>query len=335
MIHTLTLVNFQRHRNLSLTFTPGVNTIVGRTEAGKSTALRALRWLALGGASTTYVSHGEEECGAWADTGNGTVVRKRGKAVNSYWLDAERYDAVGVSVPEAIRQALDLTDLNFQGQFDRHFLISESPGEVGRVLNSVVGLERVDPAVTAADAGVRAAAKDETRAIAAEEQARGEVAALEWVEKAAADLAVIEQLEDGVTQDRATANRAIYALRQLEKEQRAVRCATELAGKAGEIKGLAETLLTDCRRLDTARALLADAEGLGADAARAAPDMTEIIALTDGLRGDTQKVFAMRAALARIEEQEKVLCRLKKELGALRPLVQKALTGKCPLCGRT
>ncbi len=44
-LESLTLKNFQKHKALYLQFDPHVTTIVGDNEVGKTTVLRAIRWV--------------------------------------------------------------------------------------------------------------------------------------------------------------------------------------------------------------------------------------------------------------------------------------------------
>jgi len=45
MIKTLSIQNYQSHKDSTLEFDPGVNVIVGSTDSGKTAIIRALRWL--------------------------------------------------------------------------------------------------------------------------------------------------------------------------------------------------------------------------------------------------------------------------------------------------
>ena len=47
-------------------------------------------------------------------------------------------------MPDKITEALNLTDLNFQGQFDNPFLISNSAGEIARVIHEKTNIDKAD-----------------------------------------------------------------------------------------------------------------------------------------------------------------------------------------------
>ena len=48
MLHKLTLINFQQHENLEVTFTQGLNAIIGANDIGKSTILRGIMFALIG-----------------------------------------------------------------------------------------------------------------------------------------------------------------------------------------------------------------------------------------------------------------------------------------------
>jgi len=54
------------------------------------------------------------------------------------------WSATGTVVPDAVIQALNLSELSWQSQMDAPFLLSASPGEVARMLNEVADLNKID-----------------------------------------------------------------------------------------------------------------------------------------------------------------------------------------------
>lgn len=150
----ISLSDFQAHKSSILTLSPGVNAITGQSDSGKTSIKRAWQW------ATTNKSSGLEtflRTGADPDKGLQAVLvfadhvsvgRTQSKKQNTYTLQTAtgglQFAAVGTSVPEQVKDALNLSDVNTQSQFDKHFMISYSPGEVGRMLNEVTGLDMID-----------------------------------------------------------------------------------------------------------------------------------------------------------------------------------------------
>lgn len=146
MIKHLSLVNFQGHRASSFKFHPGVNVIVGQSDSGKTSIIRALKWLATNRPSgDSFKRHGKDAVKVTVQTEEDTIVRFRNKSRNTYRMNGgERFAAVGTGVPEDILKALNLSDINWQLQHDPPFLISESAGDVAKKLNDIAGLSIID-----------------------------------------------------------------------------------------------------------------------------------------------------------------------------------------------
>lgn len=147
----LILEDFQAHERLEITFTPGITTIKGPTDTGKSAILRALRILCCndlpGG---HFVRDGAKRFKITligvAKKERHTVTRSRNKdgAVNTYELDEKEFKSFGQSVPPDVASFLRVSAINFQDQHDSPFWFKETGGEVSRQLNSVVDLSIID-----------------------------------------------------------------------------------------------------------------------------------------------------------------------------------------------
>ncbi len=153
MIKSIHLRNFRLHKNLKVEFDQNITTIVGKSYAGKSTIVRALRWVCLNKPPGTSVIHwGEKECSVRLKIDHNTVTRVRGRSKNLYLLktrkkgkeESYRYEAFGNDVPERIEQMLNISELNFQQQHSLPFWFGETAGEVSRKLNRIVNLGTID-----------------------------------------------------------------------------------------------------------------------------------------------------------------------------------------------
>jgi len=156
---SLELTNFQAHKRLEVRFAPGITTIIGPTDKGKTSILRALGWVAqnnLGGEE--FIREGAKETCIKLVVTDGkksfTIVRCKGKS-NSYSLDGKEYLAFGQNVPTDIAKLLQLNEINFQGQHDAPFWFSETAGEVSRRLNAVIDLTIIDSTLSNIASAVR------------------------------------------------------------------------------------------------------------------------------------------------------------------------------------
>ena len=164
MIKSIRLRNFQSHRDNTFNFTTGVNSVVGVTDAGKTACIRALKWI------TTNRPLGNSFISNWAKESrvdkNGVIDDKKAKQIlpcivtiettehlverykmglkNTYTVDGVELEAVGTSVPQEVLDALNFENINIQYQLDAPFLLTETSGEVARMLNKIVKLDDID-----------------------------------------------------------------------------------------------------------------------------------------------------------------------------------------------
>jgi exonuclease SbcC len=147
MIKSLTIQSFQSHHDTSLILNPGVNLICGSSDSGKSSIVRALKWLAtnrpLGDGFVSWGSKGETKVGILFGD-NESVWHEPGRYVLITGKEKQEWSAVGTGVPETVTQALNISEFSWQGQMDSPFLLSASPGEVARTLNEVADLDKID-----------------------------------------------------------------------------------------------------------------------------------------------------------------------------------------------
>lgn len=147
MFNSLEIKNFQSHKNTRLEFTPGVNVIVGTSDSGKSAIFRALKWLMynrpLGDSFCSHWADGEETKVA-LQLDNCFIVRSREKNKQLYSVNGLDLTAFKTDVPEEVSKALNIDQVNFEQQFDRPFLLDNSPGEVAQYFSKIAHLEMID-----------------------------------------------------------------------------------------------------------------------------------------------------------------------------------------------
>ncbi|KKL65606.1 hypothetical protein LCGC14_2153280, partial [marine sediment metagenome] len=142
------LENFQSHEETFLELSPGVNVIIGPSDSGKTSIVRALRWL------TWNRPGGEAFRSSWGGDTSVTVCldktmvrRERKKNHNMYYIDDHVYEAFGSEVPSDVVKLLNLDSVNLQQQLDRPFLLDTPPGQVAHYLNEVAHLDVIDRAL--------------------------------------------------------------------------------------------------------------------------------------------------------------------------------------------
>lgn len=153
MLEKITLKNFQAHKESTIEFSDGITAIVGSSDSGKTSILRALYWLLQnkpnGIQMVSYWNRKKdgtpkEDTTVSIQIDDHTITRVRNQERNGYDMDSKELSAIGRGVPESITDFLNLSDINISKQFDAHFLLSESAGEVARRLNEMVRLDIID-----------------------------------------------------------------------------------------------------------------------------------------------------------------------------------------------
>jgi hypothetical protein len=153
MLKLLSVKNFQSHEQTDLEFLPGINTIIGDPNSGKTALLRAVNWILRNRPlSDAYIRRGSsEECLAQIVLENQEkvveVTRCRSGSSNWYHLVMDGVDTIfrsfGSTPPPDVLEALNLTDINYQSQLAPYFLVFDSPGSIATYIRSCTGLEDI------------------------------------------------------------------------------------------------------------------------------------------------------------------------------------------------
>lgn len=279
MIESLHIKNFQVHDEFHLDLDPHITTLVGKSDAGKSSIIRAKRWLCLNRpAGDSFIRHGADEVTVSLTVDGHKVTREKGK-VNLYRLDKEEWTAFGNDVPDAIASLLNVSNENFQRQHDPSWWFSLSPGQVSKELNSIVSLDSIDKTLANIASELRKSKATvevtESRLAAAQEQ-RGRLA---WVVEADSALAVLEAKETALV-----ANREQQAgLRDLLDRMREVEQQVQVRVPVEEIRrldGMRERLEGMRERRQRLQSIVAEIENkevaLGGLRARLGVSLTEL-----------------------------------------------------------
>jgi exonuclease SbcC len=145
MIQSLHIGNFLSHAYSELEFSPGVNVIIGESGVGKSAIVKSLRWVLFNRpVGEDFRSYWGGDTAVSVHTKEGVVNRYRGKDGNKYMIGLSSFNAVRTDVPDEVLDLLNMNEINLQSQFDSHFLLSQSSGEVAKFFNAVAHLDKID-----------------------------------------------------------------------------------------------------------------------------------------------------------------------------------------------
>lgn len=332
----LTLKGFQCHRRLIVEFSPGVTTLVGPSDSGKSAVLRGLRWICFNQPDgTSFIRHGAKTATVTLEFDEYTVVRRRGKAVNSYALDGKDYVSFGRGkVPDDIARLLDVSPLSVQSQHAPAYWLALSAAEASRELNAVVNLDLIDRALASAVAQTRTAQSTLTVCEQRLEDAKGRLGNLGWVRKARKEWDTLEGLRMDAEQLR---NRASLGTQLLNSVGHAVQKADRLsdailggksaiaAGEAAFAQRLKATQLSDLvDQLDKLCSAPPPPDPARLDALAAAADLAE---------RQRQRADGLRAMVTQLRLLQVRADRTKVDADRTDKAVRKVLKQGCPLCG--
>jgi DNA repair ATPase RecN len=343
-LKSIKLKNFQAHRDLQVDFVPGVNTIVGPTNVGKSSVFRAVRWLVEHKPISGLQTFDTEDTRVGIKSDAGSVIRFKSSKGYGYRIGGQDFVACGTNQPSEVQLALGLAEINLQGQHDPPFLLTLTPGQMAKELNRIVDLSVIDKAMATTTSAVAAA---KSQATAVEELVKGyetKAAQLAWVSQADEDLASIEAIEAEIHSAKTQVVQIEQALLDLlsnhNQQQRLEPVIQELSELAkliaafegdvaasrrlGFAVGASETNLACLRDVNAAGKALA---GLAVDAKTITEATTKIITLSSlissyaklGALGDFgPELDSMLADAASIKSANDTIAKIKSTLGSHR-----------------
>lgn len=150
MIKSIRLVNWEAHRNSYIEFSEKTNAIIGSSDCGKSSLMKAMNWV------LTNRPLGDSFRSTWGGdtivevhtTDEHIVKRVQTNSTNKYFVDGLELKAFGTSVPDEVLKCLNMTETNIAKQFSSFCLLSETAGEVARKLNKAANLDKIDHCLT-------------------------------------------------------------------------------------------------------------------------------------------------------------------------------------------
>jgi exonuclease SbcC len=138
----LRVKNFGQHIDKEVFFKPGVNCIIGESESGKTTLIRALHLLLenqpRGGEKLYKADNAKGDVFIELEDSLGNVISR---SKNVYTLNGSEYKAVGTGVPEPIRKIIGFKEINWQNQLEAHFMLFKTGNAAAETLNKTTGME--------------------------------------------------------------------------------------------------------------------------------------------------------------------------------------------------
>ncbi len=336
MIRRLTLRNFQKHRKKVLEFDPHITTITGPSDAGKSSCLRALRWLCTNRPQgKSIIRKGASYAEVVLELGDHVIVRHVGDE-NTYTLDGNRYVSFGTGVPEDIVRVLNLSGVSFQSQHDPLYGFSLSSGDLAKALNEVVNLDLIDQTTANLASDLRQARASETVCRQRLKIAKEEVETLAWVREAVGDLGKIDLAKEVLASNQEKRLKLASLISDWRKYQRRYQNAVEAKSDAVNLLSALQRLERLKGRGDRLRDLIKqgqESQQMGEPIPIKEVKIIEqwVLKVQRG-REAADKLRGLIREMQQCEDRSVVLERKKAEAERL---LRKATKGRCPTCGQS
>ncbi len=335
MIKKLQIRNFRTHGKLDIDFSPLVNSIIGRNAVGKSTIIRAIRWVVRNKpAGDSVINWDADKASVRLTIDESKITRTRGKGVNLYRLNKEKpYKAFGNNVPEEIEKIVNLSDINFQGQHEAPFWFCETAGEVSRQLNTIVNLEEIDKTLSNIASALH---KSRTTIEIIEDRLREALTqqdSLIYVEQMNKDLKGVETTQNQY-QEKTTESTLLRDILKLALRHRSKwKNASELVSgsKLGLLKGLEYQKIRV--QMETLSKAVKLGELLSETINKKPPSLNHLEVLKKKQEAITNRYDILKELIERVKVQKEIKCQTEKELLLLKKELEKVGEGRCPLCG--
>jgi len=151
MIKKIVLKNYRTHEDTELDLDEGINAFVGASQKGKTNVHRAIRWVAKNDPpgsrfkSDFAGKKDETEVSIFVTTPDPNhPVAEVTKTSKEYRLSNYANPFVGKKVPDEVQETLNLSEINFQSQHEKPYLVAAKPAEVGREINRITRMDKAD-----------------------------------------------------------------------------------------------------------------------------------------------------------------------------------------------
>jgi len=145
-IDKIIIDNFRSWEHAEIDLSPGLTAICGNPQSGKTNGIRGIEFLRtnrpLGNKFVPrFNKKASPSVKIIADGNEISITKKKTKSI--YNLNGQEFYSGG-DVPSEIEEVLNLGDTNIQGQIEKPFIITDTPGEVIKAINKITKLEKVD-----------------------------------------------------------------------------------------------------------------------------------------------------------------------------------------------
>ena len=336
MLKKIRIRNFQAYEDKTFHFDPGVTTILGKSDVGKTAILRALRWVCLNKPrGDGFVRHGASfvKVTIWID--NHIISRKKSKKENIYILDGVilKNDSSTNSIPEEIQAILNVGEENFQKQMDPPFWFSLSAGQVSKELNKIINLNLIDSSLQRSKSKVK---KAKDRLIYCEDDLqtiRTKLKELNWVPELMKDVNRITLLQEARAKGEVKVKELESILEYAVEARDFISDSLETQKALQPILKLGAKYLEQESKIKELSYLINEMFECNSHCTVKLPDISLLEAKYKKIQEEGVKLRPLNKLISSIKAKEEYVCHLNESLGKTEETLHKMTKGKCPICG--
>ena len=344
MLEYIKIKNFEKHKKFYEEFSDGVTVFIGSSDRGKSSIIRAILWLfynrPLGDSFRTYDT---KETSVEIGIDSNIIRRVKTNSKNFYELNGKILEANNKSVPDEITSLLNISDINIQKQMDAPFLLSNTGGEVGRYINTIISLDVMDKALSNALSDNKRINKEIKFNEKEQERVENDLKEFNWLNEAEDKLEKLEKMNEECVG-------YISIIAEIEKIREEI---IEIENELEETKDIirvsdiVETLLNGLRIIEKEEAyynelydLVEEVEGLTFELAETenVDEISEYInnlllesSEIDGIKKEYNELNTCKNTILNTEKEIKSL---DKEIVNIENKFNELMPEVCPLCGQ-
>jgi exonuclease SbcC len=147
MLESVKLINFQSHVSSDIELSKGLTCIIGTSRSGKSSFVRALKWIFFGGWKLSFVRHGSKTSSIEIKIDNNEVKWIKGESVNKLIINGRTFTGFGNDLPEEFFKIFKWISLGedfvIASQDDPPFLLFSKSLERCNVFDNAIGVNNI------------------------------------------------------------------------------------------------------------------------------------------------------------------------------------------------
>ena len=222
MLTRMRIVNIQKHKDLELLLDK-INVIVGATDSGKTSVLRALTWaLTNDDAGENLINNqGAKSCCVALDADGNMIKRSWSKGKNAYSLNDKEFTTFRTSVPSPIADLLRLDTINIQRRRDLPFMVYFKASDCANQFSEMMDLSEIDNIITNSNRAVKQYSDRVEQIKEAKAKVESELSALSDLDSACAEFSELRRLRKCIKDIETT----LTSLKTLQKQHSDATCA--------------------------------------------------------------------------------------------------------------